>query len=86
MGRYFKCFKRLGNHDSKISNGEKISPTILVNEFYKSYTEEEFNNLPNWKKDYIKKNKPLYLKYKKYWDTWYKNEAVLDKNEKFMQN
>jgi len=66
----------------KFPKGEKISPTILVNEFYKSYTEEEFNDLPNWKKDYIKKNKPLYIKYKKHWDTWYKkNESILDKRE-----
>ena len=66
----------------KFPKGEKISPTILVNEFYKSYTEEEFNDLANWKKDYIKKNKPLYDKYKKHWDTWYKkNESILDKRE-----
>ena len=48
---------------------EKISPTILVNEFYKSYTEDELEQLPNWKKDYIVKNKPLYNKYKKEWMT-----------------
>jgi DNA (cytosine-5)-methyltransferase 1 len=66
----------------KFNVNEKISPTILVNEFYKSYTEEEFNMLPNWKKDYMKKNKPLYEKYKKDWDIWYKkNQDILNKRE-----
>ena len=66
----------------KFPKNEKISPTILVNEFYKSYTEEEFEQLPNWKQDYIKKNKPLYNKYKKEWDDWFnQNKHILDKRE-----
>ena len=61
---------------------EKISPTILVNEFYKSYTEDELEQLPNWKKDYIVKNKPLYNKYKKEWDDWFnQNKNILGKRE-----
>jgi DNA (cytosine-5)-methyltransferase 1 len=61
---------------------ETLSPTILCNEFYKNYTDEEFNNLPLWKKDYIKKNKPLYEKYKKYWDKWYEdNKEIIQKKE-----
>lgn len=61
---------------------ETLSPTILCNEFYKNYTDEEFNNLPLWKKDYIKKNKPLYEKYKKYWDKWYEdNKEIIQKRE-----
>ena len=61
---------------------ETLSPTILCNEFYKNYTDEEFNNLPLWKKDYIKKNKPLYEKYKKYWDKWYNNnKEIIQKRE-----
>lgn len=61
---------------------ETLSPTILCNEFYKSYTDEEFDNLPLWKKDYIIKNKPLYNKYKKYWDKWYnKNKQIIQKRE-----
>ena len=61
---------------------ETLSPTILCNEFYKKYTDEEFNNLPLWKKDYIKKNKPLYEKYKKYWDKWYEdNKEIIQKRE-----
>lgn len=50
---------------------EKISPTILVNEFYNSYNEDEFSQLANWRQDYITKNKPLYQTYKDIWDSWY---------------
>ena len=61
---------------------EKISPTILVNEFYKTYDEEEFNDLPLWKQDYISKNKPLYIKYKPQWDEWYdKHRELISKRE-----
>lgn len=66
----------------KFPKDEKISPTILVNEFYKSYTEDELEQLPNWKKDYIVKNKPLYNKYKKEWDDWFnQNKDILGKRE-----
>lgn len=60
--------------------GEKISPVILVHEFYKTYTPNEFLKLKKWKQHYITKNKPLYNKYKKYWDIWYeKNKMILTK-------
>ena len=62
--------------------GEKISPTILCNEFNKVYLDNEFNNLPKWKQDYITKNKRLYNKYKTEWDEWYnKNSQILQKKE-----
>ena len=62
--------------------GEKISPTILCNEFNKVYLDNEFNNLPKWKQDYITKNKRLYNKYKTEWDDWYnKNSQILQKKE-----
>ena len=62
--------------------GESLSPTILCNEFYKNYTEEEFAKLADWKRDYIIKNKPLYNKYKEKWDHWYnKNYELLQKKE-----
>jgi len=61
---------------------EKISPTIMVNEFYKTYTKEEFKALATWRQDYITKNKPLYKKYKDQWDTWYeKHKVILSKRE-----
>lgn len=62
--------------------GEKISPTILVHEFNKTYSTEEFRNLPPWKQEYITKNRPLYQKYKTQWDAWYeRHRHILDKRE-----
>ncbi len=61
---------------------EKISPTIMANEFYKNYSDEEFAELAIWRQDYITKNKPLYNKYKEQWDTWYeKNKEILTRRE-----
>ena len=61
---------------------EKISPTILVNEFYKDYTDEEFESLALWRREYITKNRPLYEKYKEHWDSWYeKHKEILSKRE-----
>jgi len=54
----------------------------MVNEFYKTYTKEEFKELATWRQDYITKNKPLYEKYKDQWDAWYeKHKAILSKRE-----
>jgi DNA (cytosine-5)-methyltransferase 1 len=61
---------------------EKISPTIMANEFYKNYSDEEFAELAIWRQDYITKNKPLYNKYKPHWDAWYeKNKEILRRRE-----
>ena len=61
---------------------EKISPTILVNEFYNEYTDDEFKKLAVWRQDYITKNRPLYVKYKDQWDAWYeKHKEALGKRE-----
>ena len=38
--------------------GEKISPTIMINEAYNNHTDEDFNNYASWRQDYINKNKP----------------------------
>ena len=62
--------------------GEKISPTIMANEFYNDYSEEEFSQLAKWRQDYITKNRPLYEKYRKHWDEWYgKHATILNKRE-----
>lgn len=62
--------------------GEKISPTILVNEFYNRYSEAEFKNLAQWRQDYITKNRPLYKKYAATWDDWYaRHQNTLSKRE-----
>jgi DNA (cytosine-5)-methyltransferase 1 len=59
--------------------GEKISPTILINDAYKQYTDEEFQHFPFWKKDYIIKNKPLINKYKSQFNIWYNKHSELIK-------
>jgi DNA (cytosine-5)-methyltransferase 1 len=66
----------------KFDVGEKLTPIILVNEFYKEYTKKEFNSLPKWKQDYILKTKLIYNKYKNDWDIWYaKYKNILSKKE-----
>jgi DNA (cytosine-5)-methyltransferase 1 len=65
-----------------VAVGETLSPTILCNEFHKTYTPEEFAALAKWKQDYIKRNRPLYMKYQPAWDAWYeKHAAILSKRE-----
>ena len=61
---------------------EKISPTILIHDYYRNYTQSEFEKLADWKKDYITKNKPLLDKYKIIVDKWYnKHKDLLLKRE-----
>jgi DNA (cytosine-5)-methyltransferase 1 len=62
--------------------GEKISPTIMMNDAFKTYTPSEFDAFPVWKKDYITKNKPLIEKYRPQFAEWYKKHfEVLKKRE-----
>jgi DNA (cytosine-5)-methyltransferase 1 len=62
--------------------GTSLSPTILCHEFNKTYTETEWNSFPDWKREYITKNRPLYEKYKTDWDVWYiKHRDILSKKE-----
>ena len=77
-----KCLEIWDEMIQVFDEDEKISPTIMAHEFYKTYNNEEFSNLPNWKQDYINKNKPLYKKYKKQFDKWYKkHKKILQKCE-----
>jgi DNA (cytosine-5)-methyltransferase 1 len=62
--------------------GEKISPTIMINDAFKQYSQSEFDAFPDWKRDYITKNKPLIQKYYSQFIDWYnKNTAILQKKE-----
>ena len=72
--------------------GQNLSPTILCNEFHNESTEEEMiamniiekNKYPEWKRDYIIKNRPIYQKYKSKWDAWLiENKQLLTKKEIF---
>jgi len=66
----------------KFDVNEKISPTILINDYYRNYSKDEFEQLPLWKKDYMTKNIPLINKYKPLFDEWYeKNKSLLTKRE-----
>uniref|UniRef100_A0A6C0HP57 DNA (cytosine-5-)-methyltransferase n=1 Tax=viral metagenome TaxID=1070528 RepID=A0A6C0HP57_9ZZZZ len=62
--------------------GEKISPTIMINDAFTSYNQTQLDAFPLWKKDYITKNIPLIEKYKTKIAPWYKkNKDILKKRE-----
>lgn len=61
----------------KMETGQSMSPTILCNEFGKTYSEAEFAGLATWRREYITKNKPIYNKYKEHWDAWREKHAEL---------
>ena len=62
--------------------GEKISPTILIHEFYINDRKKNFNTYSKWKQDYINSNKKIIDKYKDKWDSWYKkHKDILQKRE-----
>lgn len=62
--------------------GEKISPTILIHDYFRTYTDAEFDTLPDWKRDYMTKNKPLLDKYIDIITEWYeKYKDILSKRE-----
>jgi DNA (cytosine-5)-methyltransferase 1 len=62
--------------------GEKISPTIMINDAFVNYSETEFNSFPDWKREYITKNKPLLEKYNDEFLTWYvEHSELLKKRE-----
>lgn len=66
----------------QMETGQNMSPTILCNEFGKTYSETEFAELAAWRREYITKNKPIYEKYKVQWDAWReKHAALLSKKE-----
>ena len=66
----------------QMETGQNMSPTILCNEFGKTYSETEFAELAAWRREYITKNKPIYEKYKAQWDAWReKHAALLSKKE-----
>jgi len=66
----------------KFEIGEKISPTIMINDAFNIYSQSEFDSFPNWKKDYITKNKYLIEKYNTEFIEWYnKYSSLLKKRE-----
>ena len=70
----------------KFDVGEKISPTIMINDYYKmkdgTYTQEDIMNFASWRTDYTNKNKPLIEKYESDFNEWYpKYSDILQKRE-----
>lgn len=62
--------------------GEKISPTIMMHDAYKNYSDETMKSFPKWKQDYINKNKPLLTKYESMFRAFYENhKELLQKKE-----
>ena len=83
-GDTLKCLEAWDEMIKIFDVGEKISPTIMINEHYNEHTQEEFDGYAQWRKDYITKNKPLIQKYKDKWDVWYeKHKDILQKREIF---
>lgn len=57
--------------------GEKLSPTIMINDAFVEYSEEQLKSFPEWKRDYIIKNRPLIAKYKDILEPWYNKHKIL---------
>jgi DNA (cytosine-5)-methyltransferase 1 len=62
--------------------GEKMSPTIMIHDAFVEYSELEFKEFPEWKRDYITKNRPIINKYRTLFTTWYNaHKDLLKKRE-----
>ncbi len=82
QGDILKCLEAWEEMIQVFDVGEKISPTILTHEFYRQYSDVDFQVLPSWKQEYIQKNRPLYEKYRDKWDAWYeKHQEILNRRE-----
>jgi DNA (cytosine-5)-methyltransferase 1 len=66
----------------KNKKGEVTQKITFGNPIVKSEFSEEYNKFPDWKKDLVFKNKPIYWKYKNKWDEWLdKHEDLINKKE-----
>jgi DNA (cytosine-5)-methyltransferase 1 len=61
----------------QMAHGEKLTPTLMINDAFINYSEEQLNLFPAWKRDYIKKNRPLVEKYDTILRPWYEKHKVL---------
>ena len=61
----------------QMAPGEKLTPTLMINDAFVNYSEEQLNLFPAWKRDYIKKNRPLVEKYDTILRPWYEKHKVL---------
>ena len=72
-GDILNCLEAWNEIIKKFKKDEKISPTIMINDYYEFYSPEDFNKLANWRQDYMKKNLPLINKYQTEFDEFYAN-------------
>ena len=81
-GDILNCLESWDTIIKKFKKDEKISPTIMINDYYKFYSENEFNQLATWRKDYMTKNLNLINKYQKEFDKFYTehNETLTKRN------
>jgi DNA (cytosine-5)-methyltransferase 1 len=85
-GDILNCLESWDKIIKKFKKGEKISPTIMINDYYKFFSENEFNQLAIWRKDYINKNLTLINKYQKEFDEFYaENNEILTKRNIYGQ-
>lgn len=85
-GDILNCLEAWNKLIKIFKKDEKISPTIMINDYYKYYSNEEFNNLSKWKRDYITKNLQLINKYQKEFDTFYnEHNEILNKRSIYGQ-
>jgi hypothetical protein len=62
--------------------GEKMSPTIMIHDAFVTYSQSELDAFPDWKSDYIIKNRPIIDKYRTIFSTWYEtHKELLKKRE-----
>ena len=85
-GDILNCLEAWDKIIKKFNKNEKISPTIMINDYYKFYSNEEFNKLASWRKDYMKKNLNIINKYQKEFDEFYnENYELLTKRNIYGQ-
>ena len=85
-GDVLNCLESWDKIIKKFKKGEKISPTIMINDYYKFYSKNEFNQFATWRKDYMTKNLTLINKYQKEFDEFYaENNEILTKRNIYGQ-
>lgn len=66
----------------QLEPGEVLSPTLLIHDAYRTFTKEELEQRPLWKKEYMEKNKRILVKYRPILDAWYtKHKDLLSRRE-----
>ena len=62
--------------------GQKMSPTIMIHDAFTPYSQSELDAFPEWKSDYITKNRPIIEKYRDIFVAWYEtHKELLKKRE-----